>query len=233
MSDASLQTWVYRELQPAIPPLPVETAEVPPAPAQLVEPGYTEAEVAKRVASALAEAEQRWTAASREMETLQRAQVAVALQAFAAERARYQRDLETEVVQLALAIARKILGREAQVDGHLLQGLVRGALDRIGTGTVVRLRLPPEDLASWQGEAAFAGSTHLCEFVPDASLTKGDCFVETDLGAANFAIDAQLQEIERGVLDVLKSRPQHRARGSILPGAAATKEEAVIKGEPA
>ena len=60
-----------------------------------------------------------------------RESVRAALTDFARERAGYFEQVESEVVQLALSIARKILRREAQIDPLLLAGMVRVALDRV------------------------------------------------------------------------------------------------------
>ena len=71
-----------------------------------------------------------------------------ALKEFEDERAEYFRRVEGEVVQLALAIARKILQREAELDPTLLTALVRIALERMQCGSVVRIRVAAEDAGS-------------------------------------------------------------------------------------
>ena len=67
----------------------------------------------------------------------QRQAVSSALKEFAHQRADYFRRVESEVVRLALAIARKVLHREAQLDPLLLTGVVRVALDQMQAGTRV------------------------------------------------------------------------------------------------
>jgi flagellar assembly protein FliH len=59
----------------------------------------------------------------------ERRAIAEAVQQFAKERRDYFRRVEADVVTLALAIARKLLHREAQIDPLLLSGIVRVALD--------------------------------------------------------------------------------------------------------
>src|ERR1035438_4316635 len=61
----------------------------------------------------------------------QREQIGVALREFAGERQNYYHRIEGEVVELALAIARKILHREAQIDPHTLAGIVRVTLEKL------------------------------------------------------------------------------------------------------
>ena len=71
------------------------------------------------------------------------------VESFAAERDRYLRTVEREVVELALAIAARILRREAQMDPLLLTGAVRVALGQLTGATEVRLRVPAGELDLW------------------------------------------------------------------------------------
>ena len=50
---------------------------------------------------------------------------------FARERTKYFADVEAEVVKLALAIAARVLHREAELDPLLLTGVVRVALEKV------------------------------------------------------------------------------------------------------
>ncbi len=201
----SIEAWEYRDTSsPPTPAHPAKMSEVPdPAPA----PGHTEEQVNARVQQALAEAEQRW-AAQVEAERKQRdAQISAALEAFSAQRLSYFRQLESEVVQLALAVARKILQREAALDPSMLAALVRIALDRMSAGPAVRLRLAPAEAAAWQQGNAFAETRYTCEIIADPSLAAGACLVETELGSADFSFEAQLKEVEQSFFDLLARRP--------------------------
>ena len=134
--------------------------------------------------------------------------VAGALRDFSDQRALYFRSVEGEVVQLALAIARKILQREAELDPALLSALVRIALDRMQCGSTARIRVPAEDVALWRrlGENNH-GSSPRWEVEPDAALSPGDCIVETELGKANFGFEAQLRDVEESFAQLLAHRP--------------------------
>ena len=170
-------------------------------------PGLSEQQVTARVEAALAEAERRWRSQAEAHERAQAAKMLAAMEQFAGERNAYFRRVEAEVVQLALAIARRVLEREAQLDPTLLSGLVRIALDRMGAGSAVRLRVPSAQLAAWQREAHWKRSRYQLELAADDALQPGDCVVETDLGSANFGFATQLQEIEAGLLNILAQRP--------------------------
>lgn len=186
-------------------------------------PGLTEEQVRARVQAALAEAEARWNTQADADESARAGAMIKAMESFADERAAYFRRVEPELVQLSLAIARKILEREAELDPTLLSGLVRIALDRMGAGSAVRLRVPPAQLSRWQTNHEWERSRYQLEVAEDDTLQAGDCFVETDLGSANFGFEAQMKEIEAGLLGILAQRPDgilaQRPDPSSSPGA--------------
>lgn len=137
-----------------------------------------------------------------------REQVLHALQEFAQERAAYYRRVEAEVVQLALAIAGKILHREAQIDPCLLAGIVRVTLEKLDAGTKVSLHVPPRETTEWRHYfACQAEGAPVPEVHEDAALAAGECRIETSLGSSEIGLETQLKEIETGLLDLLAERP--------------------------
>src|SRR6185437_15491629 len=75
--------------------------------------------------------------------------MAETLAKFAAERDNYLQQVEQEVVRLALAIAERILHREALMDPLLLAGAVRVALGQLSDTTKVRLIVPTAEQGLW------------------------------------------------------------------------------------
>ena len=139
---------------------------------------------------------------------LDREQVTRAVREFAVERANYYRRIEAEVVQLALAVARKILHREAQLDPHALAGIVRVTIEGMDAGTKVSLQVPPLDAAEWRHYFARQMEGELAlEVREDTTLAAGECRIETALGATEAGFESQLKEIETGLLDLLAERP--------------------------
>lgn len=136
-----------------------------------------------------------------------RASVAKLLEEFEEQRNEYFARVESEVVQLALAISAKILHRETQVDPMLVAALVRIALERMREGSSVAIRVGAGRASDWR--SYFAGLSNLprVEVVEDPQLSGHDCRVETELGSANFGLDAQLKEVEQGFFDLLALRP--------------------------
>jgi flagellar assembly protein FliH len=136
-----------------------------------------------------------------------RSSVSSAVAAFQAEQAQYFARIESEVVQLALSIAAKILHREAQVDPMLVAALVRIAIDKMSQASNVTIRVGAGLAASWKEAFAANPDGTTVDIVDDQSLSSNDVIVETELGTTNFGLDAQLKEVERGFCDLLALRP--------------------------
>jgi flagellar assembly protein FliH len=126
---------------------------------------------------------------------------------FASERAAYFEKVELEVVELALAIAHKILHREAQMDPLLLAGIVRVALEKLEVGTKVSIRVSPQQVSDWRTYFARSMDAHeVPEIVEDASLPADQCVLKTELGTTALGLEVQLKEVERGLMDLLSHR---------------------------
>jgi len=130
-----------------------------------------------------------------------------AIELFQVERKDYFSRVESDVVQLALAIAAKILHRESQVDPMLVAALVRVAVDKLHDGSSVSVRISPVNAGKWREYLANPLNGSTIAIIEDAHLTPDDCILETDLGSANFSVDAQLKEVEQGFFDLLAQRP--------------------------
>jgi flagellar assembly protein FliH len=135
----------------------------------------------------------------------ERASIARVEEAFTQERTRYFAAVEMEVVKLSLAIAARILHREAALEPLLLAGAVHVALGKIQDGGKTTLRVPPEDLAAWK--TRFEDICPNLSVVPEQQLELGSCLLESPVGTVDFGVAAQLAEIERGFFDLLQRRP--------------------------
>ncbi len=121
---------------------------------------------------------------------------------FARERERYFAEVEREVVGLALAIAARILRREAQMDPLLLTGAVRVALGQLSASTPAQLVVPPAELDLWKDAIAHAPNlTVKPEVVAGEGMRLGESIIKTDLGSVDLGLRSQLGEIERGFFD--------------------------------
>jgi flagellar biosynthesis/type III secretory pathway protein FliH len=139
----------------------------------------------------------------------ERKKVVTALEDFACQRKTYFERVEGEVVQLALAVARKILHRESQVDPLFLAGAVRVALGKVAAGSTVKLRVPENELLKWQQVVATLKDVRpQPEVIGDPALPASRCLMETEVGNTYISLEDQFREIERGMLDLLALRPQ-------------------------
>lgn len=129
-------------------------------------------------------------------------QAAELIGSFTEERDRYMGAVEHEVVKLALAVAARILRREAQMDPLLLTGAVRVALGQLSGSTQARLRVPEAELDLWREAIALVPNIAVRPVIgAGEGMRLGDCVIETELGSVDLGIRSQLGEIERGFFD--------------------------------
>ena len=172
-----------------------------------------EPEMARREAAARVAGRQEGEAAARaafEGELRQvREQITQAVAGFARERSKYYQQVETEVVQLALSIARKVLHREANIDPLVLAGIAGVVLDKMETATKVAVRVPALQVAEFRSYFALRYEPEETpQVIEDGTLEANHCKLETSLGATELALDVQLKEIETGLADLLAQRPK-------------------------
>lgn len=137
-----------------------------------------------------------------------REEVSQSIKGFGEERDKYFRDVEQQVVRLALAIAAKILHREAQMDPLLLSGAVRVALGQLSETSQVRIRVPSAEMALWEEMLHLLPNLPLRpKVIGEENFADGDCVIETEVGTVDLGVRAQLAEIERGFFDLLEQRP--------------------------
>ena len=164
--------------------------------------GFEQGEKAGRKA-ARAEAEAEMQAAIAQ----ERLHLVSAVKEFGTVREHYFQDVEQEVVKLSLAIAGRVLHREAQVDPLLLTGVVRVALDKMQDRSGVVLRVAVGDGMAWEESFASTEESERPRVVEDAKMKCGDCLLETKMGTVELGVGVQLEEIEKGFFDLLNHRP--------------------------
>lgn len=124
--------------------------------------------------------------------------LAGAVEAFVAARQEIVQQFEPAVVRLALAVAARILRREAHTDPLLLSGAVRVALGQLASSAKIRLRVPAAEERLWEEWAAMLPNMGArLQVEAGEGMRLGDCIVETDLGSADLGVRAQLGEVDR------------------------------------
>jgi flagellar assembly protein FliH len=204
----------YKTLFPSSAPAPVESFRYPEAQGGDAT-GASETEVAgigdeiphlllRAHAGGVREGEEREKARGQQQLEEQRAKIAEAILHFHTSVAEYFSRTESEAVQLALAIAAKILHREAQADPALVSKLAKTVLNNLHQQTKVKVRIPPQQVEMWTKElSAYDQGKIALEIVADESVQVENCVLETDLGTTDVGLAAQLREIENGLLDLL------------------------------
>lgn len=153
------------------------------------------------------------------------------LDGFAAERDRYLKEVEQEVVRLALAIAARILHREAQMDPLLLAGAVRVALGQLADTTEIRLFVPAQEQELWREMLRLMPNLPARpELVGDGTLAAGDCRLEAKVGNIDLGVRSQLAEIERGFFDLLDKREESALRTKDTEGKSGDVRQGSIDG---
>jgi flagellar assembly protein FliH len=130
--------------------------------------------------------------------------LARSIQEIANLRARLRREAESDVVQLALAIARRVLRREIGADPDALRGLVVAALEKLQGQEISRVKVHPSHAAMVKASLQQLSSGGMVEVLSDSSRELGSVVFETARGNLDASVDTQLQEIERGLTDRLR-----------------------------
>ena len=111
------------------------------------------------------------------------------------------RQSERQLVQLALALAKRIVRREIAADDELFTALARVALDRLGDARQATIRLHPDDHGRLAGKGVEQWAAAHVTVVADPSVSRGGCLVESPFGFVDATIDAQFQELAQAMLD--------------------------------
>ena len=119
---------------------------------------------------------------------------------------RYLAESEEQLVRLAVAIARRILYREIQVDGEALMGLIHAATQQSQMRELNRILLNPSDLEALRPHLDRLRLPPRVEVVADTGLERGALMLESTSGILDASIQAQLDEVERGFVDLLGKR---------------------------
>jgi flagellar assembly protein FliH len=151
-------------------------------------------------AQGFARGEQAATEAARERTEAMLSRLASTVDELSGLRAQMARQTERQMVQLALAIARRVALREVSLDPELLVAMARVAMDRLGEQSQVTVRFNPLDYeaARLDRSARLGGSA--VSVLADAHIPRGGCRVESDHGALEAGVEAQLSEVARVLL---------------------------------
>lgn len=109
---------------------------------------------------------------------------------------------ETQLVELSIAIAKKIVSREVTIDREIALTLVKVSLKRLNSRSAARVHLHPEDFAFVQSQREKLDFHGSLEFIEDGSISVGGCLIRTDTGDIDARIESQFDEIAHGLLGI-------------------------------
>ena len=116
------------------------------------------------------------------------------------------RRAEADTVRLAIEIARRVLHREISVDPSALAALVGAALTKLRNQEIHRVRIHPDLERLLKSSLEQFGRSASIEVVPDPTFPRGGVTFEIGKGALDASVDTQLREIERGLVDEIRTR---------------------------
>jgi flagellar assembly protein FliH len=119
------------------------------------------------------------------------------------EKQRLRHEVERDVVELALAIARKVMRRQVEVDEEVLLGLTKAAFEKLNLREVTAVRVHPRFAPRLESYLAEISAPPVIQLLPEASFEEGDVVVETARGSFDSSLETQLEEIQRGLADRL------------------------------
>jgi len=109
-------------------------------------------------------------------------------------------EIEKEVTQLALSIARKIVCHEVKITQETVACVAREALSRVNNPGKIKIKLNPDDLQFIKNTRSqfsrFLGNVDHILFEAEESIQSGGCLIETDRGDIDARIEKQFQAIE-------------------------------------
>lgn len=106
---------------------------------------------------------------------------------------------EDDLVNLALQIAKKIVGREVTIDREIVLTLVKVSLGKLHNRSVAEVHLNPEDFVFVQSQREKLDFRGSLELVEDNSISLGGCLIHTETGDIDGRIESQFDEIAYGL----------------------------------
>ncbi len=122
----------------------------------------------------------------------------------------FTQGLEAQLVELALAVAEKVVEREVSIDRALVVGVLRGALQEMQEAASVQVRVNPRDhdvVAEHWDELLRRPVAERSQLIADERIQCGGCVVETQVGQVDAQLATKLSQIAHTFHRVLEGEP--------------------------
>ena len=110
-------------------------------------------------------------------------------------------EAEPQIVELSLAICRKIIAEEIKERPGTILSLVRDALQRVRDQNQINIHVSPDDyeyiLAARRELQSIVGAEQSLTITADPVLNKGGCLIETSFGTVEAGVDTQLDSVRK------------------------------------
>lgn len=115
-------------------------------------------------------------------------------------------DAEKEIVDIALAVARKIIAYEIVENPMVVLPLVKAALQKVSDQEEVVIRVSADDfdsvLMAKKDLQAMVGREHALKIIVDHTIESGSCIIDTSYGAVDARVDTQFETIKKALQGV-------------------------------
>lgn len=109
-------------------------------------------------------------------------------------------EIEQELLNLCMAVAKQIVRREIKTDPGQVIAVVRDAVSLLPVAArEVKLHLHPEDAALVKQSLSIPEGEQRWQIIDDPVLSRGDCKVETESSRINATLDQRIAEIAAAV----------------------------------
>lgn len=132
----------------------------------------------------------------------------LAMEEVEAVKADLNRAAERQALHLALAVARKVLQTEVQINPEAVARVVRGALEHSVEAENLTVKVNPGDLHILKNlefrSPELSTVLEKCNFESDDQVSSGGCLIQSELGEIDARIATQLRFIEERFLAILE-----------------------------
>jgi len=112
-----------------------------------------------------------------------------------------------KILDLVFAITEKVLAREIQQDPKSVLALIQAALQEIRDQDSITIMVAPDDyeivLQEKKDLQTVIGGEKSLTIIPDNTLTKGSCFIETMSGKLDARIDTQVAILKNALQELV------------------------------
>lgn len=125
-------------------------------------------------------------------------------------------DWDARAAELAMAMARRIVGEVCEVPGAAASHVARMALHKLGSEFRVVMRCHPQDLGVLESERDLwngRGTSRRVELVEDESVGRGGVVIETETGTIDARIPRLTESVERALAEAIAAEGESHAHG--------------------